>query len=325
MKYRAEIDGLRAVAVIPVILFHAGIETFAGGFVGVDVFFVISGFLITNILIEDIENNNFSLINFYERRCRRIIPALFFMILVCMPFAWAWMLPSQMKDFSASVISVATFLSNFHFTFKGDYFGISVEEMPLLHTWSLAVEEQFYIVFPIFLFLFWRFGKRNVLLVVIGLALASLALSQLATIYTAGRLNFFFTPSRVWELLAGTIAAFIVQKQGVKSNNLLSVVGLLAIATAIAVYDEKTPFPSAYTLLPVVGTAMFLVFADAKTMGAKILGFKAFVGIGLISYSAYLWHQPLFAFARIRLSFEPSIQLMLFLSLLSLVLGYLSW
>ena len=162
MKYRAEIDGLRALAVLPVILFHAGFELFSGGFVGVDVFFVISGYLITTIIIDDIENNRFSIVNFYERRARRILPALFFVMLVCIPFAWMWMLPEQMKDFSQSFVAVALFASNILFWQESDYFDAASEEKPLLHTWSLAVEEQYYLLFPIFLLLAWRFGRNKV-------------------------------------------------------------------------------------------------------------------------------------------------------------------
>ena len=164
MNYRPEIDGLRALAVIPVILFHAGFELFSGGFVGVDVFFVISGYLITTILIEDMENNRFNILNFYERRARRILPALFFVMLVCVPFAWMWMLPSQMKDFSQSLVAVSLFASNILFWKEGGYFDSAVEEKPLLHTWSLAVEEQYYLLFPIFLFVVWRFGKKTSIL-----------------------------------------------------------------------------------------------------------------------------------------------------------------
>ena len=150
MKYRPEIDGLRALAVVPVILFHAGFDIFSGGFIGVDIFFVISGYLITTILLEDIEEGRFSLVNFYERRARRIIPALFFVVIVCIPFAWMWMLPSQMKDFSQSLVAVSLFASNILFWQESEYFTAFEQEKPLLHTWSLAVEEQYYILFPIF-------------------------------------------------------------------------------------------------------------------------------------------------------------------------------
>lgn len=151
MKYRPEIDGLRTVAVMPVIFFHAGLDLFSGGFVGVDVFFVISGYLITSILIDDLQKGTFSIARFYERRARRILPALFFVMLCCAPFAWAWMLPSQMEDFGRSVIAVVFFASNILFWQNIDYFAPAAEDNPLLHTWSLAVEEQFYIFFPLLL------------------------------------------------------------------------------------------------------------------------------------------------------------------------------
>lgn len=324
MKYRAEVDGLRALAVVPVILFHAGLEIFSGGFVGVDVFFVISGYLITTILIEDIENKRFSIANFYERRARRILPALFFVMLVCIPFAWMWMLPSQMKDFSQSLVAVSLFASNILFWRESGYFAAAAEEKPLLHTWSLAVEEQYYVLFPIFLILAWRFGKNRVFWMIVVMAAISLLLSEWGWRNRATA-NFYLAPTRAWELFAGSIAAFIVQKQGVQKNNPLATLGLAAIVFAIFFYDETTPFPSVYALVPVLGVVLLVLYADKETVAGKLLSTKGFVGIGLISYSAYLWHQPLFAFARIRSLEHPSIALMLALSFLSVLLAYLSW
>ena len=324
MKYRAEIDGLRALAVVPVILFHAGFELFSGGFVGVDVFFVISGYLITTILIEDIENQRFSLVNFYERRARRILPALFFVMLVCIPFAWMWMLPSQMKDFSQSLVAVSLFASNILFWRESGYFAAAAEEKPLLHTWSLAVEEQYYVLFPIFLILAWRFGKNRVFWMIVVMATISLLLSEWGWRNKATA-NFYLAPTRAWELFAGSIAAFIVQKQGVQKNNLLATLGLAAIIFSIFFYDETTPFPSVYALVPVLGVVLLVLYADKETLAAKLLSTKGFVGIGLISYSAYLWHQPIFAFARVKLLGETSEMLMLNLAAFSVVLGYLSW
>ena len=324
MKYRAEIDGLRALAVVPVILFHAGFELFSGGFVGVDVFFVISGYLITTILIEDIENNRFSIVNFYERRARRILPALFFVMLVCIPFAWMWMLPNQMKDFSQSLVAVSLFASNILFWRERGYFAAAAEEKPLLHTWSLAVEEQYYVLFPIFLILAWRFGKNRVFWMIVVMAAISLLLSEWGWRNKATA-NFYLAPTRAWELFAGSIAAFIVQKQGVQKNNLLATFGLASIVFSIIFYDKNTPFPSVYALVPVLGVVLLVLYADKETAAAKVLSTKGFVGIGLISYSAYLWHQPLFAFARIRSLEHPSFSLMLALSLLSILLAYVSW
>lgn len=154
MEYRREIDGLRAIAVVPVILFHAGFQSFSGGFVGVDVFFVISGYLITSIILTEKENNTFTIVNFYERRARRILPALFIVVFTCIPFAWLWLLPTDFKDFSQSIIAVVTFSSNILFWKESGYWGTENELKPLLHTWSLAVEEQYYLIFPLFLAFF---------------------------------------------------------------------------------------------------------------------------------------------------------------------------
>ena len=324
MHYRPEIDGLRALAVVPVILFHAGFELFSGGFVGVDVFFVISGYLITSLLIEDIENKRFSILNFYERRARRILPALFFVILVCIPFAWMWMMPNKMKDFSQSLIAVSLFVSNILFWRESGYFGAASEEKPLLHTWSLAVEEQYYVLFPIFLILAWRFGRNRVFWMIVFMASISLILSEWGW-RNKPIANFYLAPTRAWELFAGSIVAFIIQKQGIKKNNELALIGLSAIIFSIFFYDETTPFPSIYALVPVLGSALVILYAGKETLVYKLLSTKAFVGIGLVSYSAYLWHHPLFAFSIIKLSSLPSTTTLLLLVTLSFILAFLSW
>jgi peptidoglycan/LPS O-acetylase OafA/YrhL len=329
LKYRAEIDGLRALAIVPVILFHAGFEIFRGGFVGVDVFFVISGYLITTILIEDIEANRFSLLGFYERRARRILPALFFVMMVCLPFSWMWMLPSQMEGLSKSFIAVSLFASNILFWREDNrYFDGTDEDKPLLHTWSLAVEEQYYVLFPIFFFLAWRYGKNRVFWMIVVMTSISFLLSEWGWRNKAININiasFYLAPTRAWELFSGSIAAFIVHKRGVRKNDALSLLGLAAIIFSIFVYDESTPFPSIYTLVPVAGVVLLVLFAEKESLVARILSTKAFVGIGLISYSAFLWHQPLFAFVRIRLLHEPSDLLMIILSGSSLLLAVASW
>ena len=299
MKYRPEIDGLRALAVIPVILFHAGFELFRGGFVGVDVFFVISGYLITTILIDDLENKRFSIINFYERRARRILPALFFVMLLCIPFAWMWMLPDALENFGQSLVSTSLFSNNILLMLtSADYWELKAVYKPLLHTWSLAVEEQYYIIFPIFLLFAWRLGKNRVFWIVVFIAVISLLFSEYGWRKDVAA-NFYFSPSRMWELLAGSIAAFIAHHKGVQKNNFLALVGLAAIIFSIFIYDEEIPFPSLYTIVPVFGVVLLVLYADKNTFAAKILSTKVFVGTGLISYSLYLWHQPILAFARI--------------------------
>lgn len=324
MKYRPEIDGLRAIAVLPVVLFHAGFELFSGGFVGVDVFFVISGYLITTILIEDLENKRFSIVDFYERRARRILPALFFVMLVCIPFAWVWLQPRQMNDFLRSIVAVSLFASNMLFWQESSYFAPVAEEKPLLHTWSLAVEEQYYVLFPIFLFWLWRFGKSKAFWTIVFLAAVSFAVCEWGS-RTDPVANFYLAPTRAWELLAGSIAAFVVQKRGLQNKNLLSMLGFLAVTFAIFAYDKTTPFPSAHTLVPVIGVVMLLIFSGKETVTTKLLSNRTLVGVGLISYSFYLWHQPLFAFARIRSLEEPSGGVMGLLVLIALVLALGSW
>lgn len=298
MRYRAEIDGLRALAVIPVILFHAGFELFSGGFIGVDVFFVISGYLITTNLIDDMENNSFSLAIFYERRARRILPALFFVMLVCIPFGWLWMLPDPLENFGQSYVATTLFSNNILLYVTSDYWDLASEFKPMLHTWSLGIEEQYYVIFPVLLSLFWRFGKSKVFWIILALSLASLMLSEWSSrnLPTA---NFYLLHTRAWELLAGSIAAFVVQEKGVSKSDPMSLIGLAAIVSSIFYYDESTPFPSFYALIPVVGVFLIILYGSRETLAARFLGNKFFVGIGLISYSAYLWHQPIFAFSRV--------------------------
>ncbi|WP_404418465.1 acyltransferase family protein [Marinospirillum sp.] len=324
MKYRSEIDGLRSIAVIPVIFFHAGFSLFSGGYVGVDVFFVISGYLITTILIDQISAGKFSIVDFYERRARRILPALFFVMLCTIPFAWLWMVPQQFKDFSQALVAISFFASNILFWRKEDYFAPAAEENPMLHTWSLAVEEQFYIFFPILLLILWRFGKSPVFYTVLLFSFLSLLLAEYGW-RNHPTANFYLLPTRAWELGVGAISAFLLHGKAVKPNQILSGLGLLMIAYSIFAFDQTVPFPSVYALVPVIGTALIILFGSKGTYIKKLLSAKILVGVGLISFSAYLWHQPLFALARIRgLDIDNTI-LMFSLSLASILLAYFSW
>jgi peptidoglycan/LPS O-acetylase OafA/YrhL len=325
MNYRREIDGLRSVAVIPVILFHAGFQLFSGGFIGVDIFFVISGYLITSIIIAERAKGGFSVLKFYERRARRILPVLFLVLACCLPFAWAWMLPAQMTSFAGSVIAVCLFVSNFFFWQEsGGYFAAASEEQPLLHTWSLAVEEQYYLLFPLLVMLLWRFGRKLLIGSIALVALASLALAQYGSEAFATA-NFYLPTARAWELLAGSLCAFLLDQGKQYKSNLLSLAGLAIIVFSIFAYDDATPFPSLYALVPVLGAVLIILFGSAGTMTALLLSTPPMVGIGLVSYSLYLWHQPVFAFARIRSRIEPSAALMSVLALASLGLAFLSW
>lgn len=333
LKYRREIDGLRAVAVLPVIFFHAGWSFWSGGFVGVDVFFVISGFLISTILIGEHQNKSFSFASFYERRARRILPALFVVVASCFLPAWYLLLPGDLKEFAKSVTSVFTFSSNIFFKHQSGYFDTSAELKPLLHTWSLAIEEQFYVVFPPLLWLTQRITRRYFSFALLTLLIASLVYSQ-DTLLVKPQAAYFLLPSRSWELLAGALTACIltaprsrkvIETIPAKVQELLGASGLAMILLSMLLLSSKTPFPGFNALYPVIGTALIIVFSTQSTISGRFLSHSWFVGIGLISYSAYLWHQPLFSFARHRFIEGPSTLLMTCLVALSLVLSYLTW
>lgn len=329
MQYRREIDGLRALAVIPVILFHAGLKKFQGGFIGVDVFFVISGYLITTILLSELSAGNFSIINFYERRARRILPALFVVMAACLPFAWLWYFPKEMTSFFHSLMAVPVFSSNILFLHESSYFGVQAELKPLLHTWSLAVEEQFYVIFPLVLLLSWRMNRRWIMPALMAIALLSLAAAQWGA-YHMPEETFYLLPTRSWELAIGAIiACYLFQNKRVVLGQLatqaLAMCGLLAIVCSILVFNKSTPFPSLYALLPTLGTGLIILFATPGTLVGQLLARRELVGIGLLSYSAYLWHQPIFAFARYRAEAPISNAWMLLLSLGAFILAYATW
>lgn len=328
IHYRPEINGLRALAVLPVILFHAGFETFRGGFVGVDVFFVISGYLITAIILKELQNGEFSLINFYERRARRILPALFLVIFICVPITWFLLLPPSLKSFSESLVAVSIFASNILFWRTSGYFDPASELKPLLHTWSLSVEEQFYILFPLFLLFISRMKRHFiaalfaiVLIISLGLAEKNVQIAQSAV--------FYLLPTRAWELLVGACLSCLIQDTGTakvgRLNEIVGSGGVLLILISIFAFDRQTPFPH-YALLPTLGTSMVLLCATRDNNVGKLLGNSLLVGIGLISYSAYLWHQPLLAFVKYRAAGElPDTPLLVFAIVLSFALAYLSW
>ena len=327
MQYRPEIDGLRALAVIPVVLFHAGIAGFSGGFVGVDIFFVISGYLITSIILSEQQKNSFTLAGFYERRARRILPALMLVVLLSAIAAWYLLLPTELVEFGESLVAVGVFASNILFWTQSDYFAATSEFIPLLHTWSLAVEEQFYLIFPVFMILTLAWAKSKRIVALFVAAVLSLIFCEWAW-RNAPEANFFLAPSRVWELMAGVFCAFYLQQSREPQklvSQLGSLAGLLMLVYSIVFFDKSIPFPSLYALIPVVGTVLVILFTDKDTLVGKILSIPFIVGVGLISYSAYLWHQPLFVFARLNSMDELSVTTLLGLSLLSFIMAYISW
>lgn len=325
MNYRPEIDGLRAMAIVPVVVFHANPNWLGGGFIGVDIFFVISGYLITTIICQDLSSGSFNLLAFYERRARRILPALYFMTLACIPFGWFWMAPSQFQELSKAAAHSAFFSSNIFFWQNSGYFTAITQESPLIHTWSLSVEEQFYVFFPLLLIIIWRFKKTHMLPILSGLALISLLCSEWAWRDNHPMANFYLLPTRAWELLAGALTAVYLNKYSSKPNSMMAFFGVTAILFSFVIFDKSTPFPSVYALLPVLGTVTFLLYGGKETIVGRALGTPPVVAIGLISYSTYLWHQPLFTFLNIKLNSEPSSLSLIVCACLSFVLGSFSF
>lgn len=329
MKYRREIDGLRAVAVIPVILFHAGFGWIGGGFVGVDVFFVISGYLITTIILTELDAGRFTIASFYERRARRILPALFFVLAACLLGAYFILLPDQLIGFSESLLSVMFFVSNIYFRNETDYFAPSAEEQPLLHTWSLAVEEQYYVIFPLLAIMMWRGGRRVFLATTMAIALVSFLYADAQSLVHPEKI-FYDTRGRVWELFVGSLVAIYLLRgrsaaPGRGTAEIASALGLGLILLACFAFEKTTPFPGLYALVPTLGAALVILFASPATLAGRLLCSRVAVGIGLVSYSAYLWHQPMFAFARVASPAPPSDLLFLALSAMSLAMAYVSW
>ncbi len=336
LKYRPEIDGLRAVAVCAVIFYHAQItildhQPFKGGFIGVDIFFVISGYLITKIILyELVTTGSFSFKYFYERRIRRILPALLFVIIASLPFAWTHLLPSSFIDFSKSILASIGFSSNLYFYYSGQ--GYAADDgllKPFLHTWSLSVEEQYYIFFPIVLIITFRYFRKYLIYTLILGLIISLALADWGS-KNHPSINFYILPTRVWELLAGSILAFFEITNRKRSkykilNLILPSIGIILIGHSIFFFNDKMFHPSFYTLSPIIGVCLVIWFSSKNEPITKILSTRLFVGIGLISYSLYLWHYPIFAFARISYQLNDNIIFKLILILVTIFLSLISY
>ena len=310
LTYRPEIDGLRAIAVVGVIIYHAkvnilGYQIFKGGFIGVDIFFVISGYLITSIILNELlTTGSFSFKYFYERRIRRILPVLLSVMLFSLPFAWIYLFPSGIIDFSKSILYSIGFGSNFYFHYSGQEYGnLDGLFKPFLHTWSLSVEEQYYILFPIILLFTYRYIRKYLIHILILGFISSLLIADLS-IKNYSSASFYFLHTRMWELLAGSLLAYLESKIGrnIKFktlNLLLPLVGLILITHSFLFFYDGMDHPSFYTLLPIIGVCLIIWFSNSNEFFTKILSTRLFVGTGLISYSLYLWHYPIFSFVKI--------------------------
>ncbi|WP_145491216.1 acyltransferase family protein [Yersinia rohdei] len=331
-KYRAELDGLRAVAVISVLLYHVkfslfGYEVFKGGFLGVDIFFVLSGYLITTIIFTQMNAGVFSLKDFFIRRIKRILPAMVAVLLVSSVFAFYFLLPDSLIIYVKTLLASLFFVSNLYFFGEDTYVSDSSEYKPLLHTWSLSVEWQFYLIFPFLcLWLFKRF-KNKKLTIIFSLFLLSLVLSNILA-YRQPNFAFYMLPSRMWELMAGSIVAIIILENKLNIGKIyykvFPVVGLILITLSILFINDGILHPSVITLIPVLGTCLIILFSRDKNLASNFLSLKPMIFIGAISYSIYLWHQPLFVFYRIKIG-EISMSTSILLILLSIVISVLSF
>jgi peptidoglycan/LPS O-acetylase OafA/YrhL len=310
INYKPHIDGLRAIGVISVIFYHLKIsffnfDLFSGGFLGVDVFFVISGYLITTIIINELNHSNsFSFVNFYLRRARRILPALYLVMLVSIPVALIFLRPAELVNYSNSILYTLIFLSNFFFYNSTTDYGAELSlEIPFLHTWTLSVEEQFYLLFPIFLFFVYKFFKEKLFIFLSIVAISSLLFAHWAH-FDHPLFNFYFSFSRAWELLAGSLVAYIKLKKKREHHRFLKEVcpfaGIFSIFFSIFFFSTELTHPSFFTLFAVIGTCLVIFYTDKPSIVYKCLSINYMVFIGLISYSLYIWHYPVLSFVKIQ-------------------------
>jgi peptidoglycan/LPS O-acetylase OafA/YrhL len=326
-KYRPDIDGLRAIAVLAVLFYHTGSDFVNGGYVGVDIFFVISGYLITTIIVREIANGEFSIIRFYERRFRRILPALFVVVVAALVAGSLLLSPEHLYSLGKSAVATAVFSSNILFYLEAGYFDAAAELKPLLHTWSLAVEEQYYIFFPLLLVFIAKIDHKHYLRSLLTLALISLVACVFITPKNPSY-AFYLIPTRAWELFIGSILALHVLPGPTdrRLREVLSVIGIALIIYSIFEFDRATLFPYYTALLPTLGTALIIYSGTGGTSTTNsLLSLRPVVFIGLISYSLYLWHWPVLVYAKIYLIKQPTLLEQLAILSAILLLSVLSW
>lgn len=348
--YRPDIDGLRAIAVLSVVIFHAFPARFAGGFIGVDMFFVISGFLISSIIFNGLEQNNFSFVSFFSRRIKRIFPGLILVLLASLLFGWFALLPDEYRQLGKHIASGAGFIANFVFWGESGYFDNVAETKPLLHLWSLGIEEQFYLVWPFILWIAWGW-RLNILGVTLGIFAVSFALN-VWTVHWDTVAAFYSPQTRFWELLAGSILAytalyrrsadtFIATSQNNRPPQVsflrarksirnkiccaLSILGVALILIGFSIVSKEQRFPGWWAMLPTAGTIMIISAGTKSWLNHQFLSNRVLVWFGLISFPLYLWHWPLLAFCRIVEGGIPSPQVRIAAILTSIGLAWLTF
>lgn len=325
ITYRADIDGLRAIAVLSVLFTHLGINSFSGGFVGVDIFFVISGYLITTIIVKQIKSNNFSILSFYDKRIRRIFPALFVVIVFTIFLSYVLLLPDDFKNFGQSIVATSIFSSNVLFWMESGYFSSASEFKPLLHTWSLGVEEQFYVFFPLLLLFLYKYFFKYLKAIIVVIAVFSFLLS-IYGIFNAPAATFYLIPTRAWELMIGSILALnmIPKNNNSNINNFFALLGITMIILSIFTYDKSIVFPGYNALFPTIGAFLIIFSYHEKNIISKLLSIKPMVFIGLISYSLYLWHWPIIVFYKYYKGESLNYFETIVILLLSIIMAYLT-
>ncbi|QWD68084.1 acyltransferase family protein [Polynucleobacter sp. VK25] len=338
-KYRPDIDGLRAIAVLAVLAFHAFPEMVRGGFIGVDIFFVISGYLISTIIFHGLDNNLFSFSGFYVRRIKRIFPALILVLIASFVFGWFVLIADEYMQLGKHMAAGAGFVSNLVLWNEAGYFDAAADTKPLLHLWSLGIEEQFYIVWPILLWISWR-CKFNLLFIAIMMALASFALNVYGINQDAVA-TFYSPQTRFWELLSGSLLAWIAlykrawlgnaEKKidaslaSLKSSNILSIIGFCMLAYGLWSINKDISFPGWWALIPVMGTVLIIAAGSEAIINRLVLSNPLIVWFGVISFPLYLWHWPLLSFARIIEGAVPSLGIRIGACLLAVLLAWVTF
>jgi peptidoglycan/LPS O-acetylase OafA/YrhL len=327
MHYRPDIDGLRAFAIAAVVLFHAGLGPFSGGFVGVDIFFVVSGYLITRLIVEQLRQGRFSFWDFYARRTRRIYPALFVLILAVLLIGYFVLTPGEYEDLGMSAVYSSAFLANVYFWLNTGYFDQSAEAMPLLHIWSIAVEEQFYLVWPLTLALLWRYVRLSRTATLVALVVATCLLLLFCVILTAydPKTAFYLPFARLWEFTLGAGVLALPELRRGRLPDVLSVLGMIAMVYAVLAFNDRLAYPGYYAVLPCLGTAAAIAAGERSIMG-RVLSLGPNVLLGKISYSLYLWHWPVIVYYALYAGTrDVSVAEKISLILIALALAYLSW
>ncbi len=336
MLYRKDLDGLRAIAVVSVIVYHFkvymyNIQIFQGGYLGVDVFFILSGYLITNILNNEIGNGKFSILNFYAKRFRRIFPALIFMMTCFCFISYQLLLPNDLVNFSKSFLSSTLFFSNYYFYAKDPYTAVSNIYEFLIHTWSLSTEWQFYLIYPFIYSLTYKLARNHIFIILFILTLLSFSISHILSSYNVS-LAFYSFPTRAWELLIGGLIAFVNRDFLLNNSNnknlinqSLSLIGIVFIIYSILFIPDSARHPSFITLLPILGCALFIIFNKEGDLVNSLITMRFVSFVGVISYSLYLWHQPILATFRTIKGDNLNVEQLLLVSILTMIFSVLSY